>query len=333
MHHQCMQHNTKVDAIKQQERFSSMNITRLIICVLLIATLLACSPAPSQNTVNPTDFFQTPPKAERGILSDYESPSLKGKTGIRIELEPLSFLDPETKRELEPDLLLEYLILPSTDPAKLAHTRHKPDANYEGSFYFLAEHNRVDLKEIRFLNAKGNLLQTEYDLVIHLPKSPPNEYPITILAETEIKVGAPKLEPPRTIQGLGELVQEKEYFWKGNATYAGHPVEIEFYAEPDSFDEIAAFTRAVLSGESLPSEKLDALITEGIKSIEWKLKEFDTPAPRAEDFSVRRFYVSKRRHHPNPNIIIGLSHPEISGHWTLTISQADSGSLNWVPKQ
>ncbi len=305
-----------------------MNATRFTISLLLTIFIFS-----RPSIVQANDFFQKPPKAERAILSTYPAPEHKGKVGILIEMEPLTFIAPDAKSHLEPDILLEYISLPSLDPAKLANKRFKPGSDYEGSFYFLATHNWIDLKEIRFQNASSNSLDAEYDLVIHLPRPSPNKYPLTIKAKTEIKSGTPKLESPRTVEGLGKLVQEKEDFWKGHATYAGRPVEIEFHAEPAMFAEIATFARATLSGKTLPRTTIDREISEELKFMEWKLKEFKAPLDlKAEEFKPLKFYFSKLRHHPTPQTIIVLSHPKVAGHWSISFEKPESGSLNWTPK-
>ncbi|MCD6049739.1 MAG: hypothetical protein K0Q55_1142 [Verrucomicrobia bacterium] len=300
---------------------------------LMSVTFIASAQTKETSTVPTNSFFQTPPKAERAILSAYRTSEYQGQVSIVIETEPLTFLDPEAKQQLEPEIHLEHVALPSIDPVKLANKRFKPGSDYEGSFYFLAEHNLVDLKEIRFLNASTNSIEAEYDLVIHLPKSEPNKYPITLKARTEIKSHTPQLASPRSVEGLGELVQEKEDFWKGKATYATHPVEIEFHAEPAMFDEIVTFARATLSGHTLTHTILNREISEELKSMEWKLQQFNAPLDlKAEEFTPLRLYFSKRRHQPIPQIIIGLSHPKVAGHWSITFQKPESGSMNWTPK-
>ncbi|HEY1173294.1 MAG TPA: hypothetical protein VGH19_18135 [Verrucomicrobiae bacterium] len=306
----------------------------LTLITFLVIDLWSASAQTKETSPVPTNsFFQTPPKAERAILSTYRSSEYQGQVSIVIETEPLTFLDPDSAKQLEPEIQLEHIPLPSLDPAKLANKRFKPGSDYEGSFYFLAEHNWVDLKEIRFLNASTNSIEAEYDLVIHLPKSGSNKYPITLKARTEIKPNTPQLAPPRTVEGLGQLVQEKEDFWKGKAMYAGHPLEIEFHAKPAMFAEIATFARATLSGKILPRATINREISEELNFMEWKLKEFKAPTDlKAEEFKPLKFYFSKRRHHPTPETIIVLSHPRVAGHWSLTIYTPDSSSLTWVPK-
>jgi hypothetical protein len=279
-------------------------------------------------------FFATPPKAERAILSGHQADG-QSWCGIRIEMEPLSFSDPDFDRQLEPEILLEQLSLPSIDPAKLENTRHSPDYRYEASVYFHDTHNWVDVEEIRFLNATGNSILAEYDLVIHLPtSSEPDTYPLTIRVPTEIKSGEPKLEAPRAVEGLGTLVQNEEDMWKGNATYDGHKVEIEFSADATSFDEIAIYARSVLAGESLPRRKMDHEIAQGLRFLEDKFRQFNISQElKAEEFVPRSFYFYKRRHHDHPEVMISLDHPADIGHWSLTFHRLDSGDLYWGPKQ
>ena len=120
----------------------------------------SCSPRTQNTPMTAPAFFANPPKAERAFLATYGSELLDGQIGIRIETEPLTFVNPDSDRELEPEILLEYLSLPSIDPAELENTSYSPapdrDSGYEGSFYFQGEHNWVDLKEIRFFEASGN---------------------------------------------------------------------------------------------------------------------------------------------------------------------------------
>jgi hypothetical protein len=266
-----------------------------------------------------TGFFAAPPKAERAFLSAYGAEELHGQYGIRIETEPLSFVSRDFDRELEPEIHLCYLSLPSIDPANLENTRFTPDSKYEGSFYFLGEHNWVDLKEIRFRNAVGDSIGAEYDLVIHLPTPAPNEYPITLCISTEIKSRDPRLEAARSVRGLGIFVQEKENFWKSRATYDGHDVEIEFSADAKSFDDIAAYARSVIAEETLPRSKMDQEIAEGLGFLEDKFKQFNVSVNfKAEEFVPLSFYFHKRRHHAKPELIVVLHHPSDVGHWSLT---------------
>jgi hypothetical protein len=53
---------------------------------------------------------------------------------------------------------------------------------------------------------------------------------------------------------------------------------------------------------------------------------------KPEQFVLSSFYFYKRRHHKNPEVIIGLDHPADIGHWSLTFYDVDSGILSWVPK-
>jgi hypothetical protein len=279
------------------------------------------------------DFFASPPKAERAFLSPYRSETLHGKFGVRIETEPLLFINSELDRELEPEIILDHLSLPSIDPAELENTRYLPDSGYEGSFYFLAEHNWVDLKEIRFLKATGNSILAEYDLVIHLPKSPPNEYPITLRVQTQISNGESQATAPRSVDGLGTLVQDKKDSWKGVARYDGRDVEIELSADVESFDEIAAYARSIISEATLPRAKMDQEITDGLHFLAGKFQRFNVSSDfKADEFIPHRFYFYKRRHHDHPEVIIVLDHAADVGHWSLTFYNLDSGILNWVPK-
>ncbi|NQU20507.1 MAG: hypothetical protein HQ567_04435 [Candidatus Nealsonbacteria bacterium] len=284
-------------------------------------------------------FFAEPPKAECAFLSACTSEKLIGRCGIRIDMEPLSFADPDVPRELEPYITLECLSLPSIIPAELANTRFSPatdeppDIRYEGSFYFLGEHNWVDLREIRFLDATGGSILTEYDLVIHLPKHPPNEYSITLKVQTKVGTGQSDLEPPRTVAGIGTLVQSKKDFWLCDGIYNGRPVQIEFSANAASFEEIAAYAHSVIARDAMTRSKMDEAIRDGLRFLVTKFKRCRvSPDFKAEDFAPRSFYFYKRRHHQDPEMIIVLGHPSDPGHWSLQFTGTGNGALNWVPK-
>lgn len=310
-----------------------MRSNLVVVLVLATAGGIACSPR-DNTSMGAIDFFATPPVAERAFLSAYESQTLNGQFGIRIETGPLSFVEPQFERELEPEIRLSYLSLPSVDPEKLENTRFSPDSSYEGSFYFLAEHNWVDLTEIRFLNATANSILAEYDLVIHLPTIPPNEYPVTLRVQTEIKTADPQLESPRSLADLGTLVQTKENSWTGTAYYNGRDVEIELAADTQSFQEIAAYARSVITEETLPRSKIEEEITEWLPILADNFKRSNVSSDfHAKDFIPRRFYFYKRRHHDSPEVIIGLDHPADVGHWSLEFSRIDEGGLlHWTPK-
>lgn len=80
------------------------------------------------------DYFANPPKAERAFLSAHEAEG-QSWCGIRIEMEPHSFAEPGFDRELEPEILLEQLVLPSIDPAELENTRFRPESRYEVAWF------------------------------------------------------------------------------------------------------------------------------------------------------------------------------------------------------
>lgn len=282
--------------------------------------------------MKPSDYFATAPKAERALLFAHKAEAQSWQCGIRIETEPLTFADPGFDSELEPEILLEQLSLPSIDPAKLQNTCFTPESRYEASFYFRDTHNQVDIKEIRFLKAEGNSILADYDLVIHLTYGP-DEYPLTLRVLTEIKSGEPKLEAPRCVEGLGTLAQTEEDLWKGYTIYDGHDAEIELSADAKSFDKVAEFARSILTAEALPRSKMDREITQGLGFLKEKFEEFNiTQELKAEEFVPRRFYFYKRRHHDNAEVIVGVDHPSDIGHWSLTFYRLDSGHLYWGPK-
>jgi hypothetical protein len=290
-------------------------------------------------SMQPDSFFAEAPKAERAFLGAYGSDELKGRYGIRIEMEALSFTDPGLDRELEPEIILDHLGLPSIVPAELANTRFSPDPNeppplrYEGSFYFLGEHNWVDLEEIRFLDATERSVLAEYHLVVHLPKRPPDEYHIVLTVPTEIETGDSVLEPPRTVDGIGTLVHTEKGFWQCDGSYDGKRVQIELSADPGSFEEIAAYARSVITQEAITRSKLNEEISDGLALLADKFERFKvSPDFAAEDFVPCSFYFYKRRHHEEPEAIIVLEHPADVGHWSLDLHGTRAGILNWVPK-
>ena len=79
----------------------------LIVTALAIVFGTACSHRHETMPTQAPEFFATAPKAERAFLSAYGSETLNGKCGVRIEMEPLSFVDSAFARELEPEILLE----------------------------------------------------------------------------------------------------------------------------------------------------------------------------------------------------------------------------------
>ena len=158
--------------------------------------------------------------------------------------------------------------------------------------------------------------------MIHLPISPPNEYPITLEVKTDIKTGEPILEPPRTVEGIGTLVQDEENSWKGEAMYDGELVEVELSANAESFQEIATYASSVISEQTLPRSKLNKEITKGLGFLTDKFRRFNVaPDFKAEEFVPRRFYFYKRRHHDNPEMIIGLHHPSDVGALVVNVLQ------------
>jgi hypothetical protein len=76
--------------------------------------------------MNAKTFFAIPPKAKRAFLSPYGAEKLRGRYGIRIELQPLIFAYPREAPETDAEVILDRLALPSIVPKELEHTRYKP---------------------------------------------------------------------------------------------------------------------------------------------------------------------------------------------------------------
>jgi hypothetical protein len=284
-------------------------------------------------------FFAEAPKAECAFLSAYKCDELKGKYGIRIEVEPLAFADTDLPGELEPEIILDHLALPSIVPMELQNTRFIPNSDqsprfrYEGSFYFLGEHNQVDLREIRFLEATEDAIVAEYHLVVHLPTRPPKEYPVVLTTRTRIDSGIIVLKPSRQVEGLGTLVQSEENLWQCQGIYDGNSVRIELSAESTSFERIATYATAVIAENAITPSDIRNEIKEWLGILKWKFDEFNVkPDFNPADFIPRSFYFYQRRYHKEPEVIIVLDHPSDIGHWSLSFTGTRGGDLNWVPR-
>jgi hypothetical protein len=292
------------------------------------------------NQMKTKSYFKEPPKAERAFLSPYRAEEMAGLYAIRIETKPLAFSDPALAPELDPEIVLEHLALPSILPTELANTRYAPASDdssplrYEGSFYFLAEHNWVDLKEIRFLKATGSSIQAEFHLVIHLPTSPPDQYPLVMTASVEVEnTERQDVDATRNVNGLGVFTKTENDLWKCHGNYDGRDVEIKLSADSTSFDQIAKFACSVIVEGAISPSSLRAKIADGLDFLDWKFEKYGvSPHLNVQHFFARSFYFYQRRHHPKPEVIIVLDYPVNMGHWSMTFIGTENGSLNWVPK-
>ncbi|MDX1943961.1 MAG: hypothetical protein SFU86_01035 [Pirellulaceae bacterium] len=285
--------------------------------------------------MNAKSFFGKRPKAKRAFLSPYGSEKLRGRYGIRVELQPLEFSDPSESPEPNADIILDHLTLPSIVPKELEHTRYKPNADdYEGSCYFMGQHNWVDLNEIRFLTANGPRIRAEYDLIIHLPIALPDEYPLVLTVSTKVEPDKHKFvpKPAREVPGIGTFTETRDNFWECQSAYHGCPVSIQLHAEPASFKKIATFAKAVLVENAITPTDIQKEIKERIGMLQWKFKEFKVRSRfKPEKFLPNWFSFYRERDANEWRIAIRLSDPADTGQWFLRFRGTTASGLEWVP--
>jgi len=287
-------------------------------------------------------FFAKPPKAKRAFLSPYGSEKLRGRYGISIELQPLVFSDPRESPEPEADIILEHLALPSIVPKELEHTRYKPKAEkspwwrYEGSCYFLGQHNWVDLNEIRFLTANGPRIRAEYDLIIHLPIPPPNEYPLVLSVSTKTEPDKHKFvsRPPKHMPPIGTFTETHENFWECQTTYHGCPVTVQLHAERGSFRRIRAFVKSVIVENAITPTDIQKEINERIGGLQWKFDYFKVRTRfRPQRFLPNWFSFYQDDDSDELWLSIRLSDPADTGQWFLRFRGTTVCDLEWVPNK
>src|SRR5262249_49121136 len=147
---------------------------------------------------------------------------------------------------------------------------------YEGSWYFLGQHNWVDLNEIRFLAAKGPRIRVEYDLTVHLPIPPPNEYPLLLSVSTKTDPDKHKFVPrlPKHMASVGIFTETRRNFWECQTSSHGCPVTIQLHAERGSFRRISNFVKAVIVEDAITPTDIQKEIREQIDNLQWKFDEF-----------------------------------------------------------
>jgi len=287
-------------------------------------------------------FFAKPPKAKRAFLSPYGSEKLRRRYGVRIELEPLLFSGPRESPEHDAEVILDHLALPSIVPKELQHTRYKPKAEksartrYEGSCYFLGEHNWVDLNEIRFLSARGPSIRTEYDVIIHLPIRPPNEYPLVLSVSTKVESDKHKFlpRPPRHVAPIGTFTETHEDFWECQTTYHGCPITIQLHAEHNSFKKITAFAKEVIVKNAIAPTDIQKHVKEQIGGLQSKFDYFKVRTRfRPEKFVPNWFSFYCEDHPDDLRVSIGLRDPTDTGQWYLRFRGTTPWHLEWVPNK
>jgi hypothetical protein len=292
--------------------------------------------------MNAKTLFAKPPKAKRAFLSPYGSEKLRGRYGIRIELHPLVFSDPRVSPEPKADIILEHLALPSIVPEELEHTRYLPKAEkspwrrYEGSCYFLGEHNWVDLNQIRFLSANGPRVRAEYDLVIHLPIALPDEYPLVLTVSTKAEPDKHKFVPrrPKHVPSIGTFTETHESFWECQTTYHGCPVTVQFHAERGSFRRIIAFVKSVMVENAIAPTDIQKEIHERIGGLQWKFDHFKVRTRfRPDRFLPTWFSFFQDDESDELRLAIRLSDPADTGQWFLRFRGTTAWDLEWVPNK
>jgi len=297
-----------------------------------------CGIRPRMSKKNPTPFFAKQPKAKRAFLSPYDAKKLRGRYGIRIELQPLRFPNALTPPENDAEVILDHLALASIVPKELQKTRFEPKAGrspwtrYEGSCYFLGEHNWVDLNEIRFLEARGQSIRAEYDLVIHLPIPPPNEYPLVLSALTKAEPDKHKFvpRPPRHVRSIGTFSETHKDFWECQSTYHGFPITIQLHEERGSFKQVVAFAKSVIVDNAITPTDIHKHIQEHIGSLQWK---FDYCKVRNR-FKPEKFvpnWFSFYREDDGWRLAIRLIDPARTGEWILRFRGTAVFDLEWGP--
>ncbi|HEX5106042.1 MAG TPA: hypothetical protein VFV87_19620 [Pirellulaceae bacterium] len=289
--------------------------------------------------MNAKTFFAQPPKAKRAVLSPYGSATLKGQYGIRIELQPLVFSAPpeSASSETDTDIILDHLDIPSIVPKELEHSRYRPNAqSYEGSCYFLGQHNWVDLNEIRFLGASGPRIRAEYDLIIHLPIALPDEYPLVLTVSTKVEPDTHKFVPrqPKYVPSIGTFTETHEHFWECPTTYHGCPVTVQLHAERGQFRRIIAFVKSVLAENAITPTDILKEISERIGELQWKFDHFKvrtrfTPERLAPNWFS--FYLDDRS--DELTLSIRLSDPADTGQWFLRFHGTEAYDLEWIPHE
>jgi hypothetical protein len=292
------------------------------------------------SSMNAKFFFAKPPKAKRAFLSPYGSQKMRNRYGVRIELEPLLFSDARPSPENEAEVILDHLALPSIVPKELQHTRHKPKAEksprtrYEGSCYFLGEHNWVDLNEIRFLTARGHSVRTEYDLIIHLPIRPPNEYPLVLSVSTKVEPDKHKFvpRPPRHVASIGTFTETRENVWECQTSFHGCPITIQLHAEHDTYRKITTFVKEVVVDNAITPTDIQTFVQEQIDGLQWKFDYFKVRTRfKPEQFLPNWFSFYCEDHQDDLRLSICLSDPTDTGRWYLRFRGTTPWHLEWVP--
>jgi hypothetical protein len=230
--------------------------------------------------------------------------------------------------------------LPSIVPEELQNTRFVPDdersnhLGYEGSWYFRGQHNWVDLKEIRFLDAARDTVAAEYDLVIHLPVSAADSEPLVLTVPTKVEPDKGEFvpKPPRHVLAIGTFAETSEDFWECESTYHGCPVKIQLHAEPDSFERIATFAKSVIVENAITPTCIRQHVEELIGTLQWKFDAFKVRTPfRAEELVANWFSFYRDDDSDELTLSIGLCDPTDSGKWFLRFHGTEAWHLEWVP--
>ncbi len=239
------------------------------------------------------------------------------------------------------EIILDHLALPSVVPEELANTRFKPAQDtlpqfrYEGSWYFRGAHNWVDLNEIRFLEATGdNTIVAEYDLVVAPPALRSKSESLVLIVPTQVEPYEGEFDPgsARYVPSLGTLTESSQDFWECDSFFDEFPIRIQLRAEPDYFDNVAAFATAVIAENAITPTDIWEQIAQHMGGLQWKFDHFKVRVQFRPKELVPRWFSFYRDSDSGQTMLgIRLSDPQDTGNWYLRYRGTSAYDLEWIP--
>jgi hypothetical protein len=192
----------------------------------------------------------------------------------------------------------------------------------------------VDLNEIRFLAANGPRIRAEYDLIIHLPISPPHKYPLVLTVSTKVEPDNRDFVPrrPKHMPSIGTFTETDENVWECQSTYHGCPVTVRMHAKQGAFRRISASVKSVMVENAITPTDIQREVSERIGGLQWKFDYFKVRNRfRPEQFMPNWFSFYQDDGSNEVGFSIRLSDPADTGEWFLRFRGTEAYHLEWIP--
>jgi hypothetical protein len=240
-----------------------------------------------------------------------------------------------------PSIILSWLDSPFELDGLLNRSIHIPlsyseeQEDHATDFYY-GEHLDFDDVHIDFVERDGERFRIRVTgKTIDIESDRPCDMTIAIDSFVDFvdRNSPPVIEPPRTVDGIGEFV-DKEWCWECSAEYARRPIQVRLSTKGDRFDEFAKYARTVMRQEVVSLETMRNDIKSRLSGLKWKFDDFKVnPDFSIEGFVPDTFTITEaNKKSDDVHLYVFLYHPDSrTDNWILRYSNSECYSLEWIP--